>query len=289
MFYTLLPFTAVLFYLAATSLYYFSLINLSGNKKGYKLAPKTSLAWLISFFAVGLHGMWLHHIIDLPTGQNIHFVNLLSFVIWFMSLIILSTGYSVLRNSLCPSTHLSVFIFPLAAISILLDVFFPTHPVLRVLSGHPEKWVHIWLAGLTFSIICMAALQALLLYLQDRFLHCYQHIPNIVKKMPALESTERLLFCMITIGFILLTILCISSIYFFSNIFQPLLLKKILLVFIVWSLLLILLLGRYLFGWRGRKAIGYTLGGFFMLMLIYFFHFRENYAAIGTIEFIHKF
>lgn len=129
--------------------------------------------------------------------------------------------------------------------------------------------VHIWLAAITFGIICMAALQAIFLYIQDLLLH-HHCLPTLVRKMPALESMERFLFQLITVGFVLLTVVCVSSAYFFSNIFQSPLLQKTLLVFVAWTTLFVLLLGRHLFGWRGRKAVGYTLMGFVLLIVVYF-------------------
>lgn len=254
--YTALPFAAAFLYLVAAGMQYLSFIN----RIKLHLLP----IWLVSAFAFMLHAFWLHHVIDLPMGQNIHFFNMLSFMLWLMVGILVLSG---LRQAF---QNLSLLVFPLAAFSILLILFFPTKVPLQSMSGHPGEWLHIWLAGLTLSVICMAALQAIFLYIQDRLLHRYQHLPNLIKKMPALESMEKLLFLMITAGFILLTVVCISSIYFFPGIFQPPLLKKTLLVFATWGIFFVLLLGRYLFGWRGKKAIRYTLAGFFLLIIVYF-------------------
>lgn len=129
--------------------------------------------------------------------------------------------------------------------------------------------LHIWLSTITFSIIFIATLQAILLYVQDLLLHKH-YLPHLMRKMPALESMERFLFQLIAVGFFLMTLTCISSIYFFPGIFHPPLLQKTLLAFVVWIILLILLLGRYQFGWRGRKAVGYTLTGFALLVVVYF-------------------
>jgi len=158
--------------------------------------------------------------------------------------------------------------FILAAFTIILALFFPHH--IHPMPEHLGQMAHIWLSAITFSIICAAALQAILLYIQDRLLHRYHHLPNLVKKLPAIESMEHVLFQMITIGFVLLTVVCISSAYFFSDIFQLPLLKKTLLAFLTWGIFFILLLGRHLFGWRGRKAVAYVLAGFILLILVYF-------------------
>lgn len=217
---------------------------------------------LSALLAVGMHAWWLYHVIDLPAGQNISIVNLLSFILWVMGIILVARGMRHNQN-------LSLLIFPLSALSILLILFFPAHSIVRAMSGHAGQWLHIWLSTITFGIICIAVLQALLLYAQDILLHRH-YLPHLIKKMPALESMEHFLFQIMTIGFVLLTLVCISSAYFFSDIFLPPLLQKTVLAFITWIIFFILLLGRYLFGWRGRKAVGYTITGFVLLVLVYF-------------------
>lgn len=218
---------------------------------------------LLSILAISMHALWLYHVIDLPMGQNINMMNLLSFVLWIMGIILVIKGMRHNQN-------LSLIIFPFAAFSLFLMSFFPAHPSLRTLSGHVGQLLHIWLSTITLGIICVAALQALFLYIQDLLLHRH-YMLYLVKKMPALENMERFLFQMITIGFVLLTLVCISSAYFFYDIFHPPLLEKTVLTFITWILFFILLLGRYLFGWRSRKAVGYTMTGFILLVLLYFF------------------
>lgn len=135
---------------------------------------------------------------------------------------------------------------------------------------HFVLWMHILLAILTFSVVCIAALQAVLLHLQDRVLHRPGRASAIIKKLPPLETMERLLFRTVILGFLLLTAMLISSISFFPHIFQLPLLKKTLLVIFTWSVFAMLLLGRYAFGWRGRKAVYYTLAGFVLLVVIVF-------------------
>lgn len=250
----ILPLTTALFYFIATATQYLLLIE---------RLPRFFLISSISILAVLLHALYLYHAIDLPTGQNVSFFNMFSFVLWLMATIVVVAGTQRVSRALL------ILIFPLAAVSVLLPLFFHIDPVIRVMSGHASQWIHIWLSAITFSLICIAAFQAMLLYCQDILLH-HHYLPSLVRRMPALESMERFLFQMIAAGFILLTLICVSSAYFFSDIFQPPLLKKTLVAFLVWVILLVLLLGRYLFGWRGRKAVSYTLIGFVLLIVIYF-------------------
>jgi ABC-type uncharacterized transport system permease subunit len=212
-----------------------------------------------ALLAVGMHAWWLYHVI---AGQNISMVNLFSFILWVMGIVLVARGMRHNQN-------VSLLVFPLSALSILLALFFPAHSIVRMISGHTGQWLHIWLSTITLSIICIAALQALLLYVQDILLHRH-YFPHLIKKMPALESMEHFLFQVMTIGFILLTVLCVSSAYFFSDIFRPPLLQKTALALFTWVVFFILLLGRRFFGWRGRKAVGYTMTGFVLLLLLYF-------------------
>ena len=81
---------------------------------------------------------------------------------------------------------------------------------------------------------------------------------------------ENLLFQMIQVGFVLLTLALLSGFIFLDNIFAQHLVHKTVLSMIAWLLFAILLWGRWHFGWRGKKAIHFTLGGFIFLMLSYF-------------------
>src|SRR5580698_8287879 len=109
--------------------------------------------------------------------------------------------------------------------SSYLVQWFPEHHTLQTITPM-QQWTHISLAILTFSVICLAALQAILLHMQDRLLRHYQHGHSIINKLPAVEVMERWLFHTITLGLILLTITFITSAYFFTNLFEPPLLKK---------------------------------------------------------------
>ena len=131
------------------------------------------------------------------------------------------------------------------------------------------KWIHILLASLAFVVLCIAALQALLLAIQEKQLH-HKQLTGIIQKLPPLQTMEALLFQIILVGFILLTAALISSSLFFENIFDPHLLHKTLISFVAWGVFAGLLLGRYYLGWRGKLAIRATIGGVLMLIVIYF-------------------
>lgn len=122
------------------------------------------------------------------------------------------------------------------------------------------KLFHILTGFITASVLCLAAIQAIILSVQNTFLR-YRLATKIMTTLPPLESMETLLFQMIGCGFILLTLVLLTSVFFFKNAFAQDVLDHSLLAFLSWFVFFILLLGRISFGWRGKKAIHWTLAG----------------------------
>jgi len=81
---------------------------------------------------------------------------------------------------------------------------------------------------------------------------------------------EHLLFRFIKIGIILLSFGLFTGFYFLENLFGSGIAHKTILSIIAWVIFTILLFGRWKFGWRGKIAVRWTLGGFTALMLAFF-------------------
>ena len=126
----------------------------------------------------------------------------------------------------------------------------------------------IYYVDIAYSLLALAALQAILLSIQNKFLHTHQ--PGGYPMMPPLRNMETLLFEVIIVGFIALTISLGSGLIFLENMFAQQLAHKTLLSIFAWFVFLILLIGHWKLGWRGRTAIRWTLSGFVSLMLAYF-------------------
>src|SRR5690606_28643956 len=90
-------------------------------------------------------------------------------------------------------------------------------------------------------------------------------------RFPPLISMESLLFKVIGVGFLLLTLTLSSGMLFSEQIFnQPLKPShKNIFAIMSWFIYGGLLIGRHVYGWRGRKAIRWTLSGFVLLLLAY--------------------
>ncbi len=167
-----------------------------------------------------------------------------------------------------PIENLGIVILPIAAITILLDQLFSAQHILsNQYSSQIE--IHIILSLLAYSLLTIAALQSVLLAIQDRRLR-HKHPGGFMRVLPPMQVMESLLFQLIGLGFILLSLALLTGFIFLDDIFAQHLVHKSVLSIIAWFVFAILLLGRWQAGWRGRTAIRWTLSGFVTLLLAYF-------------------
>lgn len=129
-------------------------------------------------------------------------------------------------------------------------------------------FVHIFLTTLALIVLISAALQALLLASQEWMLKHKQAI-GFIQYFPPLEVMETYLFMLISIAIVLLTLVLASSLILFHPVFEKRLWQKILLSLLAWGVLLMLLIGRNYFGWRGKIAITWTLIGASLIGIVY--------------------
>jgi ABC-type uncharacterized transport system permease subunit len=137
---------------------------------------------------------------------------------------------------------------------------------------HTHSWqmsVHILTSVIAFSLLNIAALQAVLLAIQDQQLK--SHPPkHFIQSLPPLQTMETLLFQMLGTGLFFLTISLISGFIFIEDLFAQHLVHKTVLSIVAWIIFSCLLIGRMRYGWRGQTAIRWTLTGFILLLLAYF-------------------
>ncbi|MCB1826890.1 MAG: cytochrome c biogenesis protein CcsA [Coxiellaceae bacterium] len=218
----------------------------------------------LGLVAVCLHALLLHQWIDISSGQNLNFFNLLSLAVWLVAVLLLVMA---LFRSV---EVLVLFLFPVSAISILLVLRFPEAEIIQTTSS-PDALFHILLSVVTFCVLSVAGLLAILLAFQDSLLRRRQS-SIFIEKLPPLETLEQLLFQVNGLGFILLSALITTSLYFYYDLLwvSAALLQKTLLAATAWIIFAVLLWGRFVWGWRGRKAIYGTLIGVVLLFLAYF-------------------
>lgn len=216
------------------------------------------LGWLAAL----LHGFSLSDMCDRAGTVNFSFLSVSSLAGLSIVAVLLLTALTK------PVDKLGVIIFPLNAAIIFLKVVVPEEAhTLKVHSWQMD--VHILVSMLAYSFLNMAALQALLLALQDWHLRSH-HAKGLIRSLPPLQTMEKLLFQLIAAGFALLGLSLISGFIFVDNLFAQHLVHKTVLSIFAWLVFGVLLLGRVRKGWRGQLAIRWTLGGFVSLMLGYF-------------------
>ncbi|NOX75440.1 MAG: cytochrome c biogenesis protein CcsA [Gammaproteobacteria bacterium] len=215
----------------------------------------------IGLFAVLLHAIVLYHTLFVPAGLNIGFFNALSLIGWLIALLLL---LAALSN---PVESLGVFLLPLVGIAVALEMLFPGDHTLDIAQALELK-LHIMLSVLAYSLLSIAAVQAILLAIQDSHLR-NKRPGGFIRTLPPLQTMEALLFQMIGLGLALLSLSLLSGSLYLDDMFAQHLVHKTILSIIAWVVFATLLWGRWRFGWRGRTAIRWTLSGFFVLLLAY--------------------
>ena len=228
--------------------------SVAGLKKPMILVP--------GFLGLGAHLYTLSMSMMSPEGINVGFFTALSLVSAFITLF---TLVSALRH---PIEILGIIVLPIAALTLAAD--HATTKIHLLPPGSPPGLIfHVVTSIVAYSILGLAAIHAIVLSVQNSFLH--KHQPGgLIRMMPPLTTMESLLFDAIIIGFICLSVSLASGMVFLEDMFAQHLAHKTVLSILAWLVFAILLVGRWLVGWRGRTAIRWTLGGFISLMLAYF-------------------
>ncbi len=164
---------------------------------------------------------------------------------------------------------LHMLALPVAAACALMPVIWPD----RHTVGNADNLMfraHFVMAMTAYSLFTLAALHAMLMSAVERSLH-RGRLTRLLDNMPPLLVMEGLLFRLITVAFVLLSATLISGIAFSEEVFgKPLTFNhKTVFAILSWVVFGTLLVGRHFRGWRGKRALRWTLGGFFVLLLAY--------------------
>jgi len=167
-----------------------------------------------------------------------------------------------------PMQNLLIVVFPLSALAVLASIF---GPETSIADGQMPKGVliHVSSSLLAYSVLTLAALQAILVAIQDHQLK-QRHTRGIIQVLPPLQLMETMLFELIWVGVVILTFAIASGMIFLDDIFAQHLVHKTVLTLLAWCLFAILLWGHSQRGWRAQTAVRLTLAGFALLMLAYF-------------------
>ncbi|WP_223302740.1 cytochrome C assembly family protein [Halotalea alkalilenta] len=224
-------------------------------------SPRPGLVRTTGLLAVALHALVLYFVLYRDGELNLGMIETLSLICWVIAVLLL--GASLFSPTLAPGAAL----LPFAAFSLIAMVGLPG--TLTYAYFPPGVLVHIASSTLAFALLSIAAVQALLIALQDHALKT-RRLRGIVQALPALTRMERMLFELITLGMVLLTISIASGALFVHDLSAQHLTPKTLLSLMAWVIFGVLLWCRRFHGWRGRRAVRWTLVGAVVLVLAYF-------------------
>lgn len=221
----------------------------------------------VALFALAA-GAWVLHGAVLYTGLRLHpgfaltLTEAFSLVAWVVAALYLVASLSR------PIDNLGIVILPTAGITLLAAWLWPGH--VPATPKQPQA-AHIVISIFAFSLLCLAAVQSLMLALQESQLR-HKHPGGFIRALPPMQTMETTLFQLIGLGFFLLTATLVTGVFFSETVFgTPFkLTHHIVLSALAWVVYATLLIGRWWLGWRGRTAVRFTVGGFTLLVLGYF-------------------
>ena len=217
----------------------------------------------LMLLALLAHGVALHSVFFSPEGIHFGFSLALSLMMWLAVLIYWLESFMARMEGMQP------MVLPLAAACTVLPVIFPNVHLVAHAQATGFK-LHFLAAMLAYSLLTLSALHAIFMGFTERSLH-KRSLKRSLASLPPLLTMEKLLFRMLLIGFVLLSVTVGSGLFFSEQLFgKPFAIDhKTLFAFASWAIFATLLVGRHAWGWRGKRALRWTLAGFALLILAY--------------------
>jgi ABC-type uncharacterized transport system permease subunit len=168
-----------------------------------------------------------------------------------------------------PLEGLPALVLPPAALCVMLPALFPGS-LFTAEAQAPAFLTHVAVAMLASAFFAIGAAHAALMAALEKRLHGHAR-GAAPAGMPPLLTMERMLFQVLSAGFVLLTLTLASGILFSEEIFGRALRfdHKTVFGLLAWLIFAILLVGRAAYGWRGRVALKGTFAGFAAILLAY--------------------
>lgn len=214
--------------------------------------------------AFALAGGLVHLLSTLSSVFGANGVDLSLFLIGSLifSVAVVLVALSCIRH---PLHSLLLILIPLAIIPMLTNTV--TEPT-KVSSLSVGTGVHVLFSVLAYGVISIAAVCALVLYYCNYLLK-HKQVGRQLRLLPPMETIDKLLFEMIVAGEILLSLSILSGVLFVEDFLGQQLAHKTFFSLVSWAIFGWLIIGHYRFGWRGAKAIKWTLAGFTALLVAY--------------------
>jgi ABC-type uncharacterized transport system permease subunit len=211
--------------------------------------------------ALAVHAVGVGIGVATPQGLDLSLPHALSLVALLTVLVAWSTG------ALATLPGVGAVVLPVAAVAAILPAVVVS-PHRFPYAGETLASAHIAVALLAYAFFVVAAAQALVMTGLEKRLH--RGLAEDVAAPPLL-TLERALFRLIAIGFALLSLALASGVLFSEQLFGKAFQFTHKNVFAVasWLVFGALVVGRWRYGWRGRKALRWILAGTALLILAY--------------------
>ena len=232
-------------------------------------SEKNAASTIASILAVtiGLN-IWAIHLLDSVTAEGINFTLATGTAVLTMLVHGIYT-LGILRHGI---QGLGLFLLPATAIPLFLIPLLP--------EAHSANWVHtsslletshLLLSLLSYAVLTLAAIHALMQILLDRALKKKQ-LSVLVQALPALMDIERHMFAQVKAATILIGVSILTGLTWQWIDYQhfALLNHKVLLALFTMAVLVMLQIKRHQASWPTRIASRAVLTAYALLMLAYF-------------------
>ena len=210
--------------------------------------------------AILLHGLAMTSLLLVDDGLDLSLLKIVGLMALAINTLVFISGLKK------PLHSLYLALMPISALSVLAALISPSTKAVAQMSVTMQS--HVLLSVLAYSLLAIAALQALLSGYQNwQLKHKHQNL--IMRTLPPMQTMEILLFEAIWAGWLFLTLSLISGFLFLNDLLGQHLVHKVTFSMVAWSVYAILLWGRHRLGWRGNQAIRWSWAGFIAIFLGY--------------------
>tara|TARA_B110000093_G_scaffold117866_1_gene126198 strand:+ start:117 stop:911 length:795 start_codon:yes stop_codon:yes gene_type:complete len=215
---------------------------------------------LVGGIAILLHGLAMSSLLFVDNGLDLSLLKIVGLMALTITTLVFISGLKK------PLHSLFLAVMPISALSLLAALISPSTKAVAQMSVTMQ--CHVLLSVLAYSLLAIAALQALLSGYQNwQLKHKRQNM--LMRTLPPMQTMEVLLFEAIWAGWLFLTLSLISGFLFLNDLFGQHLAHKVTFGVVAWSVYAILLWGRHRLGWRGHQAIRWSWVGFSAIFLGY--------------------
>jgi ABC-type uncharacterized transport system permease subunit len=215
----------------------------------------------VVFVAIAVHGGVLAHTVIFAPDAGLSIVSVIKIIAWLLAAV---GFFAAMQQDFRPLAGI-VFLLSAAILVVALAVG-------PVAAAHPLSWqlkLHAILSLIAYSILTCAALLAVASLVQDLQLR-RARITRVSRFLPPLVEIERLLADLTITGFVFLLLSVLSGFIFVSDLFAQHLVHKSILSMAALVLYGVLVAGRQMAGWRGRRMLVMHVVAFGLLLLSYF-------------------